>query len=73
MARIHTDANKLKAYLHKIKKSPSDLCECGETQDLPHVLFKCPLQEPHRPILQGLDKPPMELKVRFLIATELPF
>ena len=45
LVQLITGHGNLKAYLHRIGKSETDTCQCGQPDTPEHVIFTCPLEE----------------------------
>ena len=49
LAQLRTGIARLNAYLHRIKASPTDQCECGQAREtVDHFLFRCRRWTAHR-------------------------
>ena len=46
MIRLWTGSAMTASHKHRIDPTVSNLCECGEVQDVPQLLYACPLQSP---------------------------
>ena len=42
LVQLRTNISRLNTYLHKIKATETDKCECGVVETVPHFLFCCP-------------------------------
>ena len=52
LAQLRTNKCRLNCYLAKINASPTDLCECGQSETVRHFLIECPRWDTERQALK---------------------